>query len=165
MILGSSSSLLGGRGFRWSIAIRGNFRAMRKAASRRVSFLRGRVVNGCVLKELIFSPFFFLCVFLFRKWHIHDTCICFRPHRPVRARFHVRFSVPWIYCNLTFFCIFQCFCTACARLVHADVANVLRLSRETIFVLESFTVCSWSATEWTASVHTLHMSKPVTCRC
>ena len=33
---------------------------------------------------------------------------------------------------------FQCFCAACARLVHADVANVLRLSRETIFVLESF---------------------------
>ena len=36
----------------------------------------------------------------------------------------------------------RCFCAACAPLVHADVANVLRLSRETIFVLESFNVCS-----------------------
>ena len=36
-----------------------------------------------------------------------------------------------------FSAFFQCFCTACARLVHADVANVLRLSRETMFVLES----------------------------
>ena len=41
-----------------------------------------------------------------------------------------------------FSAFFQCFCAAGARLVHADVANVSRLSRETIFVLESFNVCS-----------------------
>ena len=42
--------------------------------------------------------------------------LCFWPHRPVRARFHARFSVPSIYPNLTFFCIFslflRCMCTA-----------------------------------------------------
>ena len=41
-----------------------------------------------------------------------------------------------------FSAFFQCFCAACARLVHADVANVLRVSRETIFVLDTFNVCS-----------------------
>ena len=56
---------------------------------------------------------------------------------------------------------FQCFSAARARLVHVDVANVLRLSRETIFVLESYNVRVQSATERTASVHTLHMPKPV----
>ena len=45
--------------------------------------------------------------------------------------------------------------------MHADNANVVRLSRETIFMLESYNVPVQSATEWTAPVHTLHMSKPV----
>ena len=60
-----------------------------------------------------------------------------------------------------FFAFFQCFSAASARLVPVYVANVLRLSRKTIFVLESYNVRVQSATGWTASVHTLHMSKPV----
>ena len=51
---------------------------------------------------------------------------CFWPYRPVRARFHGLFSVTSIQCHVTFFCIFSMFFRASARLVHVDVANVLR---------------------------------------
>ena len=51
---------------------------------------------------------------------------------------------------------FHCFSAAQARLVHVDVANVLRLSCEANFVLESYNVCVQSASELTASVHATH---------
>ena len=110
---------------------------------------------------------------------------CFRPHRPVRARFHVRFSVPSIYCNLTFFCIFskflRCMCTAgsCRRCKciapvrrnHFRFRIIERLCLK-CYGMDCFgtyfthvQTCNvtrvHSATEWTASVCTLHMSKPV----
>ena len=54
--------------------------AMRKGVSRR-GFLKGKSEMDGVLKELMFSPFFFLCMFWFRKGHriymIHITWIYF----------------------------------------------------------------------------------------
>ena len=88
---------------------------------------------------------------------------CCRPHRPVRARFHGLFSVTGNHSNVKFSAFFQCFFAACARCLHVDVANVLRLSLETIFgtYVTHVQTCDvtrvQSVTEWTASVHTSRM--------
>ena len=75
MIRGSSSSLLGGRGHPGETSIRPCGKVFRGG----FFSLRGRVKNGCVLKELILSPLFlfFVCVFIPKMtYNIHDTCIC-----------------------------------------------------------------------------------------
>ena len=67
----------------------------------------------------------------------------------------------------SFSAFFQCFFAACAQCLHVDFANVLRLSRETIFstYFTHVQTCDvprvQSVTEPTASVHNVNMSKPV----
>ena len=117
--------------------------------------------------------------------------LCFWPHRPVRARFHGLFSVTGNHSNVKFFCIFStCFrcmrmvssCRRC-KCIAPVTRNHFRYIRYTCpnlwcnpcskcYRMACFGTYSThvqtcdatrvqNVTEWTASVHTSHMSRPV----
>ena len=96
----------------------------------------------CFVGFSLFCLFCFVCLVLCFLFFLF-CFVCFGPRRAVNVLtppFFFGLTPPFFfarstcYCHVTFFIIFRCFCAACIRVVYVGIANVLRLSRESMWV-------------------------------
>ena len=92
------------------------------------------------------------------RFYKNPLHICFGPCYPVRAHFYGLLFLTSIHCHVTFPPFFHAFLLR-VRLVHVGIAHCACHTKPLSCWIDNVRV--QSATEWTASEHTLHMPKPV----